>query len=926
MGLVRVGGGGIVIQVHRALRGSKNRIDYALKIARPSLFKPEKSMGEAMREQGRTNLEFIKHAPLSHRNICHVFEAEILEIPTEEEGAAVFPCMGMLLEWIRKPSPLSECLCDSGRALDHVALINLLVQCFDGLEALHANGLIHWDMKSDNVLVDADGIVKITDLGNARHSAGENDTLAQSTIWNLPKEVRELVKPVPTKDFASKRTEVEVGRKSKYDHPWLDMWMLAYELNRLFLAEVGLTEVKYRHELDPFKEGRAEAFLRLRFPHRDENAQFALECVRLVLRRLLRPCHPADEPYYKAAAEVAQDLRKLTPEFGAAQNIPEMRAMPQHVLRLPGTRNGIFTPRISEFFNSPLMVRVSGHLQLSTLKHVYPGAEHKRSEHIAGVLNTTVQYVRALYADRTNPFWRLTIEQDDIEALFFAALCHDIGHLAFGHYLEEMRAFFDGRLHENYAVSLLDSTHTTKFGPSTLKTATRDRQILRSMVQRGWAAGESVDDFLVNVARILMPELESGREAAEAEAEKAVLDQTGELKRATTKVLKRQILHSIINSAIDADKLDYLLRDALHCGVQYASGIDLDRFFQALTTLSYLPPEIARRDSPTFRSSVTARHSACIAVTEKGILPVEGMLVARYQMFTSVYWHHTARAESAILQFLTERFVGTASSENQARQRLDILIETFREKDDAQALAWLTQKLKSADLKMSNAEREVVQHACDALRGDRKQLYWRAFDLKYEGPGQVGKGAVQIFDKLLDYFDPEKYVPSLVGTARRHSALRAQFANNLLGKFQDLKVIIEDGELLIDVPPRGKDQIKNVYVWMGDATKTVQESSPIAEAVGDTFRYWSRRIRVFLAPRVWNAFADAGISEEAVRAQCFLVMRELPDHDFFHWQDGKRRVVKTTRSAKATPVRPRRPALKSSKRSSTVRASRASVK
>lgn len=117
--------------------------------------------------------------------------------------------------------------------------------------------------------------------------------------------------------------------------------------------------------------------------------------------------------------------------------------------------------------------------------------------------------------------------------------------------------------------------------------------------------------------------------------------------------------------------------------------------------------------------------------------------------------------------------------------------------------------------------------------------------------------------------------------------MREQFAKYLLAELETDEITIEDGELLIDVPPRGKDQIKNVYVSMGDETRTIQETSPIADAVSETFHYWSRRIRVFLAPRLWEAFAKAQISEATVRERCQSVMSELPDYDFFHWKEGK---------------------------------------
>lgn len=79
----------------------------------------------------------------------------------------------------------------------------------------------------------------------------------------------------------------------------------------------------------------------------------------------------------------------------------------------------------------------------------------------------------------------------------------------------------------------------------------------------------------------------------------------------------------LVSGRMDADRMDYLLRDAYHAGVQYGR-YDLDRVVYTLRLCS--DPE-------------TEGHY--IGVEEDGIHAVEGLLIARFMMFTQLYFHKT---------------------------------------------------------------------------------------------------------------------------------------------------------------------------------------------------------------------------------------------------------------------------------------------
>jgi HD superfamily phosphohydrolase len=97
-------------------------------------------------------------------------------------------------------------------------------------------------------------------------------------------------------------------------------------------------------------------------------------------------------------------------------------------------------------------------------------------------------------------------------------------------------------------------------------------------------------------------------------------------------------LRGLISGSLDLDKIEYLKRDALMCGVPYGE-IDVDRLLNALVLVD---------DPDTGRPAVGVR--------EKGLSALESLLFAKYQMYRNVYWHHAVRSATAMYK----RLVGAA--------------------------------------------------------------------------------------------------------------------------------------------------------------------------------------------------------------------------------------------------------------------------
>jgi HD superfamily phosphohydrolase len=157
------------------------------------------------------------------------------------------------------------------------------------------------------------------------------------------------------------------------------------------------------------------------------------------------------------------------------------------------------------------------------------------------------------------------INKDDEKSLYAAALLHDIGHTALSHSVSD--ALLGHESHENIA-----------------------RQIIKNT---------EINDILINEG--LSPDKISDMI-------------TG----------KYGPLSHIIKGEIDADRLDYLRRDAYYCGVAY--GVVDTRIFTEYRIFNNV-----------------------LAISRKGLRPAESVLFARYLMYNIVYNHKTVRIASTML-------------------------------------------------------------------------------------------------------------------------------------------------------------------------------------------------------------------------------------------------------------------------------------
>jgi HD superfamily phosphohydrolase len=237
--------------------------------------------------------------------------------------------------------------------------------------------------------------------------------------------------------------------------------------------------------------------------------------------------------------------------------------------------------------------------QLATTYLIYPSATHSRFEHSLGVMELAgrvfdvvtneeniVPVIRDLLPEITSKdkkmYWR--------RVLRMAALCHDIGHLPFSHAAEK----------------------------DLLPPRWNHERLTRELIQ---------SKEMKSIWKQLTPPLRSEDIVKLAVGPKGAQD----IKFTDWETILSEI---IVGDAFGVDRMDYLLRDSHHAGVAYGK-FDYHRL---IDTMRILPsPELSEKEDKD-RSKAPS-----LGIEEGGLQSAEALSLARYFMFSQVYFHRIRR-------------------------------------------------------------------------------------------------------------------------------------------------------------------------------------------------------------------------------------------------------------------------------------------
>jgi len=194
---------------------------------------------------------------------------------------------------------------------------------------------------------------------------------------------------------------------------------------------------------------------------------------------------------------------------------------------------------------------------------VYPGANHTRFEHSVGVMHLAGILGRSLPVE---------MGEDNIQRVRLAGLFHDLGHGPFSHTFEQILLKKLNKTHEDLTPWIINGTE--------LKDILTDH-------------GFKVAD---------LAELAIGRSKKD-----------------------RAFMNQMITSAVDVDKMDFLVRDTHHTGAEYGK-VDIYRLIYTMDVLD-----------------------DTLVVDSSALPTLEAFLIARMESFKAIYYHKTARAAQILL-------------------------------------------------------------------------------------------------------------------------------------------------------------------------------------------------------------------------------------------------------------------------------------
>jgi uncharacterized protein len=267
--------------------------------------------------------------------------------------------------------------------------------------------------------------------------------------------------------------------------------------------------------------------------------------------------------------------------------------------------------------------------QLGFSEYVFPGATHNRFIHSIGVMSIGAKAFDSLFKHHSPSADLLRLK----ETFKLACLLHDVGHAPLSHSTETVMPSLSSLKIPTEFLSDKDRAHDRQ--------ATHEDYTIKSIADSSFASSFKQVEESFGVQRLQIADL--------------IVGKTSKPEYFTIGGLNYfSLLHQLVSSELDCDRMDYLLRDSYFCGVSYGS-YDLDWLLDNL-----MPCEID--------------GSVSLGISERAVVTFDDFLLSRYHMFIMVYFHY----RSVCLEQLLFKYFKTSPEE----YTIPADIEAYIEHDD----------------------------------------------------------------------------------------------------------------------------------------------------------------------------------------------------------------------------------------------------
>lgn len=241
-----------------------------------------------------------------------------------------------------------------------------------------------------------------------------------------------------------------------------------------------------------------------------------------------------------------------------------------------------FPDRYAKLVNTKEFQRLRRIKQLATADMVFPGAVHSRFSHSIGTFAIMMKIVNHFQ----NQFQDLglKIEPMDWDALLVAALLHDIGHGPFSHVFEKVSTHVS---HEEWGIRLIEDEST---------------EIHHSLLSF-YSEPEKQKIFLQKICGFLHIQHSSLTDLAKEHLSNPLTN----------------VFMSLVSSQLDADRMDYLLRDSYYSGFSFGR-VDVDKLIEGLIL------------------SVGSDKQYHLCVLQDYVSFVESYIISRFHMYKNIYY------------------------------------------------------------------------------------------------------------------------------------------------------------------------------------------------------------------------------------------------------------------------------------------------